>query len=153
LMWANHDWCDVFPAPADREPMLLARADVSLEQFRILTQHVIERYMTNPRYWRVDGAAYYSIFDLAPLVGWLGGHEAARREFDNLRERARAAGVGDLHLAAVSSRFGETGGFDLDLVALGIDRVNDYNWAHRLGEEPVRSYRSWREEAELRWRS
>jgi hypothetical protein len=51
----------------------------------------------------------------------------------------------------VSSRFEETGGYDLDLVALGIDSVNDYNWAHLLGKQAIRSYRSWREEAERGW--
>jgi hypothetical protein len=148
LMWANHDWRDVFPAPHAYPHRLLAPAAVDLDGFRTVTQRVIDRYLTSPRYWRIDGAAYFSFFEIDPLVRWLGGIEAARSAFDDFRLRASRAGVGELHLATCPSQF-ESGPAAHDhLAALGIDSVNDYNWSPSLGDGTVIDYREWRARAE-----
>lgn len=151
LMWANHPYTNVYPAPHGKAQSLLASPVVDAQGFRDLTQRVIDRYMSSPRYWRIGGAAYYSIYAIDPLVEWLGGVASARRAFDDFRERARAAGVGELHLATVPTQFVSGDGAHNHLAELGFDSVNDYNWA---GDWPagqsIVPYSQWRERAEAR---
>ena len=160
VMWANHDWKNAFPAPRTgaQDMPFLASAAVDLDGFRTVTQIAIENYMTNPRYWRIGGAAYYSIFMIGDLVDQLGGIEATAAALADLRERARAAGVGELHLAVVSTDV-LRGRPELHrrFRALGIDSVNDYNWNHFLwgdqvlGQDPLLPYARWRETATKQW--
>jgi len=157
LMWANHDWVDVFPAPPHGQPGdLLAPAQVNPTEFRRLTQHVITRYMTSDRYWRVDGGAYYSIFRVDSLIDWFGGIEPTRNALEDFRARARTAGVGELHLAGVLG-FGQ---LDIrsrpaeDVAALGLDSLTNYNWhdtEDALGPGPTLPYADWRQGAQKRW--
>lgn len=128
LMWANHEWTDVFPQTHGHRPRHLASPAVNGEGFRSMTQRIIERYMTSPRYWRIDGAAYFSIFQIDGLIESLGGREAAREAFADFRNRAASAGVGELHLAVVTSNFEPDSGMHDYLAALGIDSANDYWW-------------------------
>ncbi len=106
LMWANHDWCDVFPAPHDMPLRLLAPARMDAAEFRRATEHAIDNYLTRGRYWRVDGAAYFSIFEVDSLCRWLGGVAATTEALADFRHRARRAGVGELHIAAITTMFG-----------------------------------------------
>ncbi|MHB8687234.1 MAG: glycoside hydrolase family 99-like domain-containing protein [Candidatus Dormibacteraceae bacterium] len=151
LMWANHDWQDVFPAPHGVPLKLLAPAVVDSVGFSQVTQIVIDRYMSSSRYWRVDGAAYFSIFEIDNLVDWLGGINAARSAFDDFRARAAAAGIGKLHLAAITTKFTPNGEGHRNLEALGIDSINHYNWSSQFGSDPIVPYRSWRQSAEREW--
>jgi hypothetical protein len=88
LMWANHDWCDVFPAPRGKPLRVLAPARMDAAEFRRATQHAIDNYLTRDRYWRVDGAAYFSIFEIDSLCRWLGGVAAATEALGDFRDRA-----------------------------------------------------------------
>jgi hypothetical protein len=126
LMWANHDWADVFPAHRDRHRRPLASARIGRDGFRAAMEHVIERYLVQPGYWRLDGAAYFSIYRLHDLVTTLGGPQAAADELAWFRQRAAQAGAGELHLAAT------TNSMVLDppvrLTELGLDSLTSYNW-------------------------
>ena len=156
LMWANHDWLDIFPAPDEREPQLLMSARVEPAEFVAITDRIIEEYMTSPRYWRVDGAAYFSFFQVTTLLRWWGGVDATRAILDGFRARARDAGIGDLHFAAVSNEFhqlDESSRIAFDALRdVGIDSVNDYNWNTLLGREtPSITYSEWYRRARAEW--
>ncbi|WP_157973833.1 glycoside hydrolase family 99-like domain-containing protein [Desertihabitans aurantiacus] len=131
LHWANHDWVDVFPARTHTEATLLSPARVSAEEFGALADLVIERYMQRETYWRVRGGAWFSWHQFGLFVEWMGGWEATRDVLADFRERARRAGVGELHLAAVGG-IDLTAGDGARLAEVGIDSLTPYNWLHVL---------------------
>lgn len=134
LMWANHPWLDLYPATApaadgrpSASPATWFHAPTSTYAFERATQHIIDRYLTHPAYWRIDGRAYFSLYSLPDLLNAQGGVAATRALLDGFRARAADAGV-DLHLNLVSSRFVDD---RLDLLtALGADSTTHYTWWH-----------------------
>ncbi|SFJ23175.1 Glycosyltransferase WbsX [Paenibacillus sp. UNC496MF] len=136
LMWANHDWIDIHPAPRNAPYNTLAPGGVSREAFARATGHMIAAYFNRPNYWRVDGKLYFSVYELMSLVQGLGGLDAARAALDDFRARVRAAGLGELHVNAVVWGVqilpGEEKIANAEdmLAALGIDSVSSYVWIH-----------------------
>jgi hypothetical protein len=138
LMWANHDWINLFPAKRGVPGHLFAPGAVARASFDAAADYIIERYLRHPSYWRLDGRAYLSIYELARMVGGLGGVGEARAAMESLRAKARAAGVGELHLNAVmwgvqilpSELTVRDPNALLD--ALGFDSVTSYIWIHHL---------------------
>ena len=102
----DHDWIDLFPAPVAVVPV--RRVDAALSRvnartFREATDHVIEHYFKHPSYWKIDGCPYFSVYELATLIGGLGGVPEARAALDDFRAAGHASGSGfpDLHLNAI----------------------------------------------------
>jgi hypothetical protein len=127
LMWANHDWNDLFPAPSVH-PARLLPAPNSRYHARCAFRHVIERYLTHPSYWRLDGAAYFSIYDVPAFVAGMGGAAAAADVLAGFRASAAAAGVGELHLNGVATfQIADPGAM---ATQLGFDSVTHYTWWH-----------------------
>jgi len=151
LMWANHEWRDVFPASVGEELQFIWPGAVDAGQFRRMTDVIIERYLTHPAYWRVDDAAWFTIFELHTLMDGLGGLQATREALQDFRDRARAAGAGELHLNAMGGRW--SGPDPTDPVQLGIDSIGPYNWLYLmpLDEGLAVDYHQWREAAEADW--
>ncbi|NBD25273.1 glycosyltransferase WbsX family protein [Paenibacillus glycinis] len=136
LMWANHDWIDIHPAPRNKPYNTLAQGTVSREAFARATDHMIAAYFKRPNYWRIDGKLYLSVYELMSLVKGLGGVEATREALEDFRARVRAAGLGELHVNAVvwgvqilpgEQKIANEGEL---LAALGIDSVSSYVWIH-----------------------
>jgi hypothetical protein len=147
LMWANHDWIDIFPAQKDVVPRLIYPGAVDRGRFDQMAAYVIKRFLTQPNYWRIDGKPYFSIYELHTLIKGLGGAGATRAAFDDFREKARAAGLPGLHLAAVG--WGET---TPEMVRVtGIDSVTSYQWIHHVGLKKHTPYRDWANEAMAQW--
>lgn len=151
LMWANHDWRDAFPATVGRDLELIWPAAVDRTEFIRMTDLIIGRYLRHPAYWRIDGAAWFTIFQLGTLIDGLGGPLATRDALRDFRDRARAAGAGELHLNAMGGC--PTGPEGVDLVELGIDSLGPYNWLYLLPTEQGLSvdYHGWRLAAETDW--
>lgn len=127
LMWANHDWTHLYPARSSRPPVLLP-APNSTFHIRQAFAHILERYLTHPSYWRVDGAPYLSIYDLPSLIKGLGGVEETAALLAELRATARSRGLPRLHLNGVVT-------FQIDdpgrlVKALGLDSATHYTWWH-----------------------
>ncbi len=101
LMWANHNWVELFPAPAHGSPPLLYPGPVSSSTFDQIIDYIVRHYFVHPSYWPVDGCPYFSVYELYRLIEGLGGIDATREALDMFRERTRAAGFPDLHLNAV----------------------------------------------------
>lgn len=147
LMWANHDWLDIFPAKKDVEPKLLYRGGVGRRTFDEATDHMIRRYFSQPNYWTIDGRPYLSIYEAWTLIDGLGGMEAAREAIAAFRARAAAAGLPGLHLNAVG-----WGKLDVAMVkSLGFDSVTSYCWIHHAGVPDHMPYAKWAEESCGKW--
>lgn len=140
IMWANHNWVDIHPATRQacqsRSSPLLYRGPLERAGFDTLVEHTIATYFRHPSYWLVDGAPYYSIYDLSALVEGLGGVEATRAALADFRARTRAAGFRDLHLNQVLWNTGILPGEralrnpNERLHALGFDSFTSYVWIH-----------------------
>ncbi|NUP98991.1 MAG: glycoside hydrolase family 99-like domain-containing protein, partial [Armatimonadetes bacterium] len=139
LMWANHTWIDIHPAKYINPKHKLALGEVSRSAFEQMTDLVINRYFTCPNYLRLDGAPYFSIYELGTFIRGLGGLDAAVEALADFRERARQAGLPGIHLNAVVFGLrvlpGESPVQDpVELVErLGFDSVGSYTWVHHYG--------------------
>lgn len=150
LMWANHDWNDVFPACVGVEPTRLHGGGVSPAGFRTVFELVVDRYLGLDRYWRVNGAAWFTVYRLDVLIEGLGGMTETQRLLEQFRAYARSEGRGELHLNALD---GWQRLNPVQLAELGLDSVGHYNWASVLPldqglEVP---YGAWRERARAQW--
>ena len=59
LMWANHDWTNCHPLPADRASMLLYPGAVTPETFERMTDYIIETHFLHPSYWKIDNCPFW----------------------------------------------------------------------------------------------
>jgi hypothetical protein len=158
LMWANHDWVELFRAKADGTRTLHYPGAVSRETFRKLSDHAIREYFSQPNYWRIDGRPYFSIYELMTFVKGMGGLAAARDALQDFQARARNAGLPGIHLNAVEWGVKPKGiARDRDemIAALGIDSVTSYCWIHDtdLKVFPATPYAAWRDESIAKWDS
>ncbi|MBR5625990.1 MAG: glycoside hydrolase family 99-like domain-containing protein, partial [Thermoguttaceae bacterium] len=101
LMWANHDWVEIFPKHKDVPSALIYPGAVTPEKFDEICDHVIKDYFSQPNYWKIDGKPYFSIYELTQLAESFGSREATRAALERFREKTKAAGFPDLHLNAV----------------------------------------------------
>jgi hypothetical protein len=136
LMWANHDWLDMHPAQASSPPALLSSGRVSREAFDRITDHVIERYFSQPNYWTIDGEPYFSIYEIGTLIDGLGGVSETRDALASFRAKTIAAGFPGLHLNCIAAGLKvlpcETGIEEPErwLPHLGFSSVGSYVWVH-----------------------
>lgn len=153
LMWANHDWTDLYPA-LSHHPATLLPAPNSRYHARCAFRHVIERYLVHPSYWRVGGAAYFSIYDVPAFTAGMGGVAAAADVLAGFRAAAAAAGVGELHLnGVVNHQIADPAAM---AARLGFDSVTHYTWWHHpdagFDTFPTTSYPVVHDRARQVWR-
>jgi len=156
LMWANHNWVDIFPLKRSQyeNPLLLYPGSVTEQTFDRMTDTIIERYFSQPSYWKIDGCPYFSIYELFRLIEGLGGLDHAQQALERFRTKTRAAGFPDLHLNAVVWGVqllpGETRLANPRemLKLLGFDSVTSYVWVHHIDftDFPVTDYDHVREQ-------
>jgi hypothetical protein len=159
LMWANHDWIDIHPAALGESPRVLYPGAIGKRTFDTLTDYVVQKYFSHPAYWTINGAPYFSVYELDTLIRGLGGVESAARALDAFRRKTRSAGFPGLHLNAVLQEAeilpGETHVHNTaDVpIALGFDSMTSYVWLHhcRLRNFPCVSYDILAAEAEQYW--
>lgn len=142
LMWANHDWTDIHPAKRREcqfhQPTLLYPGAVTAQTFDQIVETTIERYFKHPAYWTLDGAPYFSIYDLPMLVRSLGGMAATREALAAFRQKTKSAGFPDLHLNQVLWNVGllpgetEIRNPGQTLRELGFDSFTSYVWIHHV---------------------
>lgn len=122
-MWANRMPRRVLPVKrADLpviDPSRLVPTDV--DDFVAFVRLLAEQYFTRSNYLRVDGKAYFSIFDSTFFASEL-GFDGARAAITAAREMLRSGGFPELHLAAIEPAAHVIG----DIKALGFDSVTHY---------------------------
>lgn len=136
-MWANHDWYDIHPAPPT-ERKLLYPGKVARETFEKVAEIHLSRYFPLPEYFTIDGAPYFSIYELTQLAASFGSMAETRRALADFKVAAKSAGFPDVHLDAIiwgqPILPGESTPKDpADFaVELGFDSVASYVWAHHF---------------------
>lgn len=148
LMWANHDYIDIFPYTAGKEHKLLYPGKITPQTWDKMTDYIIEKYFKNPSYWLIDGAPYFSIYELNKFIEIFGTVEGAAKGLDDFRKKTKAAGFRDLNINAVV--WGQTilPGENIikdpvDIVQkLGFNSFTSYVWIHHVSLKsfPVTSY-------------
>jgi hypothetical protein len=154
IMWANHDWLNLMPARLrEQSSSLIYEGRYDSTEFARIADYVVTRYFSQPSYFKVNGAPYFSLYETKTLTDRLGGLDAARRAFDDLRKRTQAAGFPGLHFNAVAWGLK---GFDNPgevVRTLGIDSVTSYTWAHhcQMKQFPASEYADMVDQAEAYW--
>ncbi len=101
LMWANHDWNNIHPMNHAHESPLVFKGAISYEEFDRMTDYVIEKHFAHPSYWKINGAPWFMLYEMAGFVEGIGGWDVARKALVRFREKTVQAGFPDLHLTAI----------------------------------------------------
>jgi len=139
LMWANHDWVDIHPYIRGAEQKLLYPGVVSPERFGEICDFVIKEYFTRPNYWKIDGKAYFSVYDVQKLVDGFGSIQATKVAMDQMRLKAIAAGLKGVHWNLVAwgnpiLPVEKAPSNTAELIKmLGFDSATSYVWIHHVG--------------------
>jgi len=116
-----------------------------------MTDYIIETYFKHPSYWLLNGAPYFSIYDLTKLLESFGSIEETYKAVNDFRVKVKKAGFRDLHLNAVV--WGNTilpgpeqtivNDIDQLLQQVGFNSVSSYVWVHYVKPDfPVQDYTS-----------
>jgi hypothetical protein len=136
LMWANHDWMELFPYTAGDGHDYLYDGKVTSEMFDRIGNDLITQYFTKPNYWLIDGKAYFSIYDIQNFITGFGSVEATVGEMKKLNEKAVKAGLKGVHWNLVAWGKAILPGQDAPannkelLELLGFDSATSYVWIH-----------------------
>lgn len=160
LMWANHNWVELFPALPGQEAELHYPGAITPATWDLMTDTIVEKYFAQLNYWKLEGKPYFSFYELSRLMESFGGSiTRTKQALESFREKTRAAGFPGLHLNVVGTNVrilpGETTMTDPKevLTALGLDSVTSYVWIHHvtLDHFPESSYASMRDRAVASW--
>ena len=158
LMWANHDWSELFPYTAGDERDYLYDGKVTSEIFDSIGDDLIRKYFTKPNYWLIDGKAYFSIYDIQNFIHSFGSLEATNREMEKLNEKAIKAGLKGVHWNLVAWGTAILPGQDApvnqkELIdKLGFDSATSYVWIHHAGlKDATNDYNAIRDEYMKHW--
>ncbi|WNR45965.1 glycosyltransferase WbsX family protein [Paenibacillus roseipurpureus] len=159
LMWANHDWVNLFPLKRSAGTHILEPGAVTRKEFEKVVDYLIEQYFKHPSYWRVKGGLYFSFYDLQTFIDGLGGLEQTIEALAYFRTKVRDAGLGELHLNAIvvniknlpSERALKSPN---DIInSLGMDSVTSYVWIHNVALDtfPAVKYSEYAQKASADW--
>lgn len=138
LMWANHDWTDIHPYTTGTNQNLLYPGKISPQTWDKMTDYIIAKYFKHPSYWLIEGAPYFSVYDLGKFLESFGSTAAAAKALSDFREKTKAAGFKDLNINAVvwgtTILPGEKNVADPNRIVkeLGFNSVTDYVWIHHV---------------------
>lgn len=158
LMWANHTFIDIFPKGREGNRGTIFPGEVDRKTFDDAIDHILaQKYLQQPNYWRIDGKAYFSIYEIGTLIKGLGGIEQTKEALESFRTKAKAAGAGELHLNAILFQLpalpavpGQQEKTKQDTIEkLGFDSVTSYTWAHSV--LPSGKHEEWAKHAYAQW--
>lgn len=128
----------------------------SRERWEKMTDCIIEEYFPLPEYWEIDGAKYFSIYELNNLVKSMGSMQGALDAINSFREKALKKGY-KIHFNIIQWGLQEhsvTGENESEAVKfMGGDSVTSYVWIHNYvpKAEIYAPYSKWREGAMPYW--
>jgi len=142
IHWANHDWIDIHPVGyyscAFNDHRILYPGKISRNTYQNLVKYVIRNYFKHPSYWLIDGAPYFSIYDLPSFIRSFDDLDGAAQALAYFRTETIAAGFPDLHLNQVLWNTGVLPGEkvvanpDEILKRLGFSSFTSYVWIHHV---------------------
>lgn len=135
VMWANHDWKNVYPARSPDQAATMLPMVHTLPDFDRVTEYCAEHYFHEPNYLRVAGAPLFTLFDAGKVIGQL-GEDGLKRGLDRMRARAAQLGFPKLHLQVANGYDPYEG----KLKELGFDSATQYGtFAWTYGFKPAGS--------------
>ncbi|MBE3561964.1 MAG: glycoside hydrolase family 99-like domain-containing protein, partial [Ktedonobacteraceae bacterium] len=136
LMWANHDWYNLFPVRYTNHPELLECGKVSPAEFEQVTDYLLTHYLHQPNYLKIDGAPFFSIYELGTFIAGMRSVETAAEALEKFQEKARRAGLPGIHLNVILWGTlilpGQVVVEDVPSVIkqLGFASIGSYTWIH-----------------------
>lgn len=97
VMWANHDWKNLYPARSPDQAAILLPQIHTFADFEHVLNYCAEHYFSQPNYLRIGGAPVFALFDPGKAIQQL-GFDGLRRSLQLMRERAQKLGFPRLHL-------------------------------------------------------
>ena len=139
LMWANHDWIEIHPYKRGEPAEILYSGTITPQRYEEVCDHLVRDYFTRSNYWKIDGKAYFSIYDVQKFVENFGSIEATRQAMIDLNDKAVVAGLKGVHWNIVAwgrpilpvenppENIAEL------IRQLGFDSATSYVWIHHVG--------------------
>lgn len=132
LMWANHDWKNFHPGNRDTANYKITFPwTTRKDTIPYVWDYLIEHYLTQPNYWKINGKPYFSIYAISRFISQMGGVEDAAEVLEDFRTRAKAAGLTGLHLNAVGldmlDRSPQSAARHDQVIKAGFDSCTSYN--------------------------
>jgi hypothetical protein len=97
VMWANHDWKNVYPARSPDQAAIMLPQTHTVADCGDVLNYCAEHYFSQPNYLRIGDAPVFAIFDAGKIVEQL-GVDGLRKALELMRERAQKFGFPNLHL-------------------------------------------------------
>lgn len=158
LMWANHDWQDLYPYTLGEKKDWLYTGKVTPESFDKIGNELISKYFTQPNYWKIDGKAYFSIYDIQRFIDSFGSMEKTRKAMDQLRKKAIQSGLKGVHWNLIAwgmpilSEQDSPKDIPALIKALGFDSATSYVWIHHARlDKPQTDYNHVRNQYFAHW--
>ncbi|HEX8522146.1 MAG TPA: glycoside hydrolase family 99-like domain-containing protein [Tepidisphaeraceae bacterium] len=99
VMWANHHWPNLYPAPENGEEATLLPQEYSDQDMDRVGAYLVDHYFTQPNYWKLDNKPVFATFWTNHLIGHF-GVTGLRKIFDSWQNRASKAGLAGIHFQA-----------------------------------------------------
>jgi hypothetical protein len=164
LMWANHNvgrrWDkrgadDTFTR---KDKSLIWKAAVDRDEFEIICHRFIEKYFSQPNYYKIEDKPVFMLYSLNELIEGLGGVDETIDAFNWFRDEVKKAGYKGLEFQYSMRLDGqrdiivneEVVGEEKQLIKrLGFNSLTHYVYAHMTGID--RDYEEVLEDAEKIW--
>ncbi len=146
LMWANHDvglnWDkrNADDAFAQKNKALIWKGSVERAEFEKIAHRWIEKYFSQPTYYKIDGKPVFMLYDLSKFIQGLGGAAQAKDAIAWFRAEVVKAGFPGLELQlslrrdnnkSLSAVAGDGIGTQKEMVdQLGFDSLTHYQFVH-----------------------
>ncbi|MEO6434233.1 MAG: glycoside hydrolase family 99-like domain-containing protein [Tepidisphaeraceae bacterium] len=121
VMWANHHWNNFYLAPEEGEEATLLPQVYSDADIDRLGAYLVEKYFTQPNYWKVGGKPLFAVYWTTHLIKHFGAAKL-HKIFDTWEERARKAGLQGIHFQAASEVDATT-----PIIEAGFSSATDYH--------------------------
>ena len=152
LMWANHDvkknYWNVHRYEDDNS--ILWEGAVDEKNFRIIVDRVINKYLKEPNYFKIEGKPVFAIYSIENLVKTFGSLDKAVEGLKYFREETKKVGFPDLHLQLIVTGNPRKSLLD-PIKALKANSVTKYNWGgpHRedylqWGNQAIKNNSNWK---------
>ncbi len=131
LVWCNHDPIYVHPASYLNGSQSLLSGEMSLEGFKKMTNHFIENYFHRPNYLKIQDKVYFGIYAVGKFIDGMCGIKKAREAIEDLRERARTAGIGEMYITGECRNcdfFNDVKENNAYINEIGFDALFRYGW-------------------------
>jgi hypothetical protein len=157
LMWANHTATSLWDKRTAHMHTPIWDGAVDRKTFNFIVKRTIEKYFSQPSYYKIDGKPVYLLFDIRNLVRGLGGVKQTLEALQYFRDETVKAGFPglELHLTVRSRKYME---IKLDentdiftfIQMVGFDGITHYNFFDYANMR--RSYLDVLEDAKAEWK-